>query len=121
MAYDIKIADRVRDRLSQVPGLQLEEKKMFAGLAFMINGKMCINISGDKLMCRFHPSLTETLAERQGFEPMVMKGKTLNGYCYVSPEGFKSKKDFDFWLNLCLAYNDEAKSSKKKTSKKIKQ
>jgi hypothetical protein len=42
-----------------------------------------------------------------------MKGKELMGYCYVSPVGYKSKKDFEFWLQLCLDFNPKAKSSKK--------
>ena len=58
MAYDKKLADRIREYLLQFPKLKTEEKKMFRGLAFMINGKMCINVSGENLMCRFDPNLT---------------------------------------------------------------
>lgn len=64
-------------------------------------------------MCRFDPELTEDIAERVGFLPMIMKGKEYKGYCYVEPEGFRTKKDFEFWLNLCLDFNDRAKASKK--------
>lgn len=114
MAYDIKLADRIREYLVQFPKLKIEEKEMFRGLAFMVNGKMCINVSGENLMCRFDPALQEEVAERNGFLPMIMKGKELNGYCYVEPEGFKRKADFEYWANLCLAFNEKAKSSKKK-------
>lgn len=114
MAYDIKLADRIREYLVQLPKLKIEEKEMFSGLAFMINGKMCINVSGENLMCRFDPALQDEVAERNGFLPMIMKGKELKGYCYVEPEGFKRKVDFEYWANLCLAFNEKAKSSKKK-------
>ena len=114
MSYDAKLADRVREYLVAFPGLKIEEKKMFSGLAFMINDKMCVNVSGDKLMCRFDPDLQEEVAEKPGYEPMIMKGKELKGYCYVEPTGFKSRKDFEYWINLCLDYNKRAKSSKKK-------
>ena len=114
MSYDTKLADRIREYLVEFPKLKIEEKKMFSGLAFMINDKMCVNVSGDKLMCRFDPDLQEEVSEKTGYEPMVMKGKELKGYCYVEPIGFKSKKDFEYWLNLCLDYNKTAKSSKKK-------
>ena len=87
---------------------------MFSGLAFMVNGKMCVNVTDDRLMCRFDPDLQEEIAERNGYETMVMKGRQLKGYCYVNPDGLKSKKDFRFWLDLCLDYNDRAKVSKKK-------
>lgn len=86
---------------------------MFRGLAFMINSKMCISVSGENLMCRFDPALTQDIAEKTGFLPMIMRGKQLKGYCYVDPTGFKNKKDFEFWINLCLDFNDKAKSSKK--------
>ena len=115
MAYDIQLADRVREYLVKFPNLEIEEKKMFRGLAFLINGKMCVNISGQNLMCRFDPIQTEKLAERTGFLPMIMKGKVYKGYCYVEPTGIKSKKDFEYWINLCLDFNEKAKSSKKRT------
>lgn len=113
MAYDIKLADRVREYLVQVPLSKIEEKTMFSGLVFMVNGKMCINVSGENLMCRIDPALQEEIAGKRGFQPMIMKGKELKGYCYVNPVGFQSKKDFDYWVDLCLDYNSKAKSTKK--------
>jgi TfoX/Sxy family transcriptional regulator of competence genes len=113
MAYDTKLADQVREYLVRLAHLKIEEKKMFSGLAFMVNGKMCINVSGDNLMCRIDPALQEEIAERSGFQPMIMKGKELKGYCYVNPTGFKSRTDFEYWVDLCLSYNDRAKASKK--------
>lgn len=114
MAYDDHLADRVREYLAAVRGIEVEEKKMFGGLAFLVNGKMCINIGEDQLMCRFDPEMTAELSERTGFVPMIMRGKELKGYCYVDPPGFRSKKDFEFWMNLCLDFNDEAKPSGKR-------
>ncbi len=113
MAYDTKLADRIREYLVATTKLKIEEKKMFRGLAFMVNGKMCVNVSDENLMCRFDPALTEAIADKKGYMPMTMKGKVLKGYCYVEPEGFKNKKDFEYWVNLCLAFNSIAKSSKK--------
>jgi TfoX N-terminal domain len=113
MTYDTKLTDRIRDYLMQFPKLKVEEKKMFRGLTFMVNGKMCISVSRENLMCRFDPGLQEEVAEKNGFQAMIMKGKEYKGYCYINPIGFKSKKDFEFWINLCLDYNEFAKSSKK--------
>jgi hypothetical protein len=113
MAYNTVLADRVRAYLIKFPELLIEEKRMFGGLAFMVNGKMCINVSGENLMCRFDPVLTDDLADKPGFAPMMMKGKNYKGYCYVEPIGTKNRKDFDFWMNLCLDYNHKARSSKK--------
>lgn len=111
MAYDLKLADRIREYLEEIPRLKVEEKTMFGGLAFLIKGKMCVNVSGNNLMCRFDAGDLERLSERKGFLPMVMRGRQLKGYCYVSPEGFKSKKDFQFWMELCLKFNPKARQS----------
>jgi TfoX/Sxy family transcriptional regulator of competence genes len=114
MAYDTKLADRIREHLVKFPGLTIEEKKMFRGLTFMVNGKMCVCVSGENLMCRFDPALQDEVAEKNGFLPMIMKGKEYKGYCYIDPTGFQSKKDFEYWVDLCVEYNERAKSSKKK-------
>lgn len=113
MAYDIKLADRIREYLNAIPNIKIEERKMFGGLAFMINDKMYVCVSGESLMCRFDPNLQEEVAEKKGFQTMIMKGREYKGYCYISPDGFKAKKDFEYWLNLCLDFNKRAKSSKK--------
>jgi hypothetical protein len=114
MAYDLKLADRIRAYLVRFPKLKVEEKKMFRGLTFMVNEKMCVSVSGANLMCRFDPDLHEKIAEKTGFQAVIMKGKEYKGYCYVSSTGFKSKSDFEYWVHLCLDYNEKAKSSKKK-------
>ena len=109
MAYSETLANRVREYLAEIPNINIEEKKMFGGLAFLVNDKMCINISNDRLMCRFDSQYTEELAERQGYLLCIMKNKDLKGYCYVEEIGYKSPKDFAFWLNLCLDFNEKIK------------
>jgi TfoX/Sxy family transcriptional regulator of competence genes len=113
MAYDAQLADRIREYLVKFPNLKIEEKKMFRGLTFMVNGKMCISVSGENLMCRIDPALHEDVAEKSGFEPMIMKGKELKGYCYINQAGYQSKRDFEYWVDLCLNYNEKAKPSKR--------
>lgn len=117
MPYDPNLAARVREYLSQKDAFQVEEKKMFGGLAFMVNGKMCINVGDNLLMCRFDPALTEQLSKRAGYLPLTMKGKEFTGYCYVDPVGYQNQDDFEFWINLCLDYNRKAAVAKKKTRK----
>ena len=112
MAYNEKLADRIREALQHLP--KIEEKKMFRGVTFMVDGKMCVCVSGDEMMCRFDPVLQDRVAEKKGFRAMIMKGREYKGYGYISPEGIRSKRDFDHWINLCLEFNTKAKSSKKK-------
>lgn len=117
MTYHSQLADCVREYLSNMPGIEVEEKAMFGGYAFMVNSKMCINVGNNQLMCRFDPDLTDELAERPGFLPMTMKGRKYRGYCYVDPVGYEKVQDFEFWINLCLDFNETAKSSKSRGKK----
>lgn len=122
MAYNEKLVERLREVLAHLP--KVEEKKMFRGVTFMVNNKMCVCVSGEELMVRFDPALHETITEKNGFRTMIMKGREYKGFGYVAQEYIKSKKDFDFWINLCLEFNSRAKASKKakksvrKTAKK---
>ncbi len=118
MAYNIFLADRVREFLVEIPGLAIEEKELFGGLAFLVNGKMCINISGENLMCRFDPERSEEVAAKPGYLALIMKNRVMKGYCDVEPEGFRRNDDFEFWMRLCLEFNDKAKASPKKKKKK---
>lgn len=113
MAYDLNLAARVRKYLACLPEYFVEEKKMFGGLAFLVNGKMCVNVSRKGLMCRYDPSRREELEDRVGYQPMQMGGRHMQGFCYVTEEGYAGSHDFDFWLRLCLDYNPIAPISKK--------
>lgn len=105
MPFNNNLADRIREFLSAKPNLKVEEKKMFRGLTFMVNDKMCVCVSNDNLMCRFDPNLQDEVAKLIGYQPMIMKSKNYKGYCYISEEGYKMEKDFEYLLNLCLEYN----------------
>ncbi len=114
MAYDTQLADRIRDYLSSLTDLQIEEKEMFRGLTFMVNGKMCVSVSGDELMVRFDPALQDQLSDEPGFRSMIMKNRAYKGYGYVDQSVIKTNKKFAYWMNLCLDYNPRAKASKKR-------
>lgn len=115
MAYDEKLADRIREALVDIPNV--EEKKMFRGVTFMVNDKMCISVSGENIMCRIDPSEHNTLMDKDYTHEMIKAGKAIKGFIYVGPDGIKSTRDLDFWINLCLAFNSKAKSSKKSKNK----
>lgn len=116
MNYNANLAEKVRNQLLKHPGLKVEEKKMFRGLTFMVNDKMCISVSGERLMCRFDPAMQAKIAARKGFQPMIMKGKEYKGFCYVEAEGFKSISELKFWIDLCLEFNPAARASGKRKS-----
>jgi TfoX/Sxy family transcriptional regulator of competence genes len=114
MAYDLNLADRIRAYLADVPGLDIEEKEMFKGVTFMVDGKMCVCVSGDEMMVRFDPALQDTFAEEEGFRSMVSGGRAYKGYGYISPDRIRSEKEFTFWMQQCLDFNPRAKASAKK-------
>ena len=113
MAYNEKLAARIRERLEELGNV--EEKKMFRGITFMVNGKMCISVSGpEEIMCRFDPSIQENVIEQNGVREMVMRGKTMKGYVYVNESVLKTKKALNYWVELALEFNGRAKAAKKK-------
>ena len=112
MAYNEKLTARIREALAHLP--KVEEKRMFRGVTFMVDDKMCITAGDNKIMCRIDPAIHEEVLKRKGCETVKMRGREYKGYVYVSEEGIKEKKDLDYWITLALAFNKLAKSSKKK-------
>lgn len=112
MAYNEKLAQRIRERLVETK--KVHEKQMMGGLTFMVNDKMCMGIIKDEMMCRIDPGLQEEALAKDGCRIMDFTGRPMKGYVMVDEVGMKSKKDFEYWIGLCLAFNKKAKSSKKK-------
>ncbi len=115
MAYNEKLADRIRESLVNFPNVI--EKNMFGGVCFMVNDKMCVGVVKDEMMCRIDPTMDEIVLEKNGCRRMDFTGKPMKGYVFISDEGMKTKKEFEYWIDLCLSFNSKAKSSKK-TKKK---
>ena len=112
MPYDEKLAKRIRERFAVLDNV--DEKEMMGGLTFMYNGKMCVGIIKDELMCRIDPVLHDEVIERRGCRTMDFTKRPMKGYVMVGETGIKSKKEFEYWIELSLAYNSKAKASKKK-------
>jgi TfoX/Sxy family transcriptional regulator of competence genes len=112
MAYNEKLNDRIRKAIAHLP--KVEEKFMFGGTCFMLKGKMCAGVVKDEMMCRINPDVYEEALQKKGCREMVFTGKPMKGYVFVSEEGLKTKKEFDYWINLCVEFNSKAKASKKK-------
>ncbi len=115
MAYNEKLSNRIRESLADMSNI--EEKLMFGGVCFMLNGKMCVGVTKDEMMCRIDPEVYQEVLEKKGCREMVFTGRAMKGYVFVSDEGMKTKKDFDYWINLCLEFNSKAKASRKKKTR----
>ena len=112
MAYAQTLANRIRERFATLANV--EEKEMMGGLTFMLNDKMCIGIIKDEMMCRIDPELHDAAIEKQGCRTMDFTNRPMKGYVMIDETGMKTKKQFDYWVDLALDFNKKAKPSKKK-------
>ena len=104
MAYSESVAKNIRKSLAQVA--DVEEKKMFGGLAFMVNGKMCLTAGAGRMMVRIDPAIHDKEIKRKGCETVVMVGRQYKGYIHVDEDVLKSSRDFERWVQLALEFNE---------------
>ena len=113
MSFNEKLADRTREIIS-LTHKNVEEKKMFGGLCFMVNDKMCVGVEKERLMVRLDPAKYDEVIEKEGCKPMDFTGKIMKGYVFVDIDALNTKKKLEYWVKLALDFNKIAKSSKKK-------
>ena len=113
MAYNEKLAGRTRELISKTHKIT-EEKKMFGGLCFMVNSKMCVGVEQDRMMVRLDPAIYDEVMEKEGCHPMDFTGKPMRGYVFVDANALATQKKLEYWVQLALGYNAVAKASKKK-------
>ena len=112
MAYNEKIADNTREIIAETHK-HVEEKAMFGGLCFMVNGKMCVGVEKERLMVRLDPAKYEDVIEKEGCHPMDFTGRVMKGYVFVDADVLNTKKKLEYWIKLALEFNKIAKASKK--------
>ncbi|MHB8689693.1 MAG: TfoX/Sxy family protein [Solirubrobacteraceae bacterium] len=105
MAYDEDLANRIRELIAAEDGVNVTEKKMFGGLAFLINGNMSVSASGQGgLMLRCDPEDADVLIAKPHAARMVMKGREMDGWLRVGDEGIKTKRQLEPWVKRGVAY-----------------
>jgi hypothetical protein len=103
MAYDVDLANRIRELLARQRGI--DEKQMFGGLAFLINGNMSVAVSGNGgLMVRVPVDDTDKLLQREHVSPMVMSGRETRGWLRVDADGVKTKRQLADWVTRGVGY-----------------
>jgi TfoX/Sxy family transcriptional regulator of competence genes len=98
MAYNPGLADRIRTRLGRAAGL--EEKKMFGGVGFLINGNMACGVHKDELLVRVGAAQTAALLARPHTRPFDLSGKPMAGWILVAAQGWKADADLQGWIKL---------------------
>ncbi|HJT23425.1 MAG TPA: TfoX/Sxy family protein [bacterium] len=98
MAYDEKLADRIREALKGSKGVT--EKKMFGGICFLLNGNMIGGVLKDDLIVKFDKADHEKVIAQKHVRPFDFSGRPMAGIVYVGPAALKSKKDLAKWIGM---------------------
>jgi TfoX/Sxy family transcriptional regulator of competence genes len=103
VAYDERLAERIRALLEGEPGLT--EQKMFGGLAFLIGGNMAVAASGQGgLLVRADPATSDNLLSTTGVRPMEMRGRQMEGWLRVDDEAVRTKRQLETWVRIGAGY-----------------
>jgi hypothetical protein len=103
VAYDEDLAGRIRELIAA--DADVSEKKMFGGLAFLIGGHMSVSVSGQGgLLLRCEPDETEALLAKPHASPFEMRGRVMDGWLRVSPEGVRTKRELERWVTRGVSY-----------------
>jgi len=102
MAYDEGVAQRLREAYENVSNVV--EKKMFGGIAFMVNGHMSCGVNKENFMVRVGPEQYEEALRTPHAHEMDFTGKPLKGFIYVAPDGFDSDEGLASWVKLSLNF-----------------
>jgi TfoX/Sxy family transcriptional regulator of competence genes len=103
MAYDEELAARIRELVAGERGVT--ERKMFGGLAFLVNGNMSVAASGQGgLLVRIDPDESDALVQKPGVELMEMRGRQMPGWLRVDGDAARTKKQLAEWVERGVAF-----------------
>ncbi len=102
MAFDTKLADRIRERLGKRKGMT--EKKMFGGMAFLLNGNMCCGVHGDDMIVRLDPAETDEALSKRHTRVFDLTGRPMKGWILVESKGLGSAGMLDEWIGVATKY-----------------
>jgi TfoX/Sxy family transcriptional regulator of competence genes len=103
VAYDVDLADRIRELLGTAP--TVSEQRMFGGVAFMVRGNMAVSASGrGGLMVRVDPSESARLVKTTTATPMIMKGRPMAGWLRVPANDVRTKPQLRKWVTIGTTY-----------------
>src|SRR5687767_1883762 len=101
MAYNLKLAERIRSELSGVPFV---EKKMFGGVGFLLNGNMACGVNKNDLIVRVDPEKHNALLKKPHAKPFDLTGRPMKGWLVVEAEGCKTEKQLSAWVKEGIAF-----------------
>lgn len=96
MAYSEELAERIRDAIDVRPGVT--ERKMFGGIAWMVNGNMACGVIGEDLMVRLERGDAEAAQAEEHVGPMEFTGWPMRGFILVAAAGIEEDTDLGRWV-----------------------
>lgn len=96
MPFDEQLADRVRPLLSTLPGF--EEKRMFGGAAFLLQGNMCTGVWQEFLIVRLGAGQHSSAMSEPHVRPFDITGRVMRGWAMVEPAGIEADEDLAEWV-----------------------
>lgn len=96
MAYDEGLAQRMREALATIP--DIDEKKMFGGIGFLLNGNMACGVNKDDLIVRVGPEAYETALAEPHTKEFDMTGRPMKGWVVVRPAGYETDEALKGWV-----------------------
>src|SRR6266550_391114 len=102
MAFDEKLAARIKAQLGKKKGIV--EKKMFGGLAFLLNGNMSCGVHGNEMIIRIDPETTESALAEPGTRIFDMTGRPMKGWLLVGAAGLENETALAKWVSRGLDY-----------------
>jgi TfoX/Sxy family transcriptional regulator of competence genes len=102
MAYDERLAERVREAIGDLPGLV--EKKMFGGVGYLVLGNMACGVNEDNLIIRVGPAQYEAALTEPHTRPFDLTGRAMRGWIYVDPEGHETLADLERWVRQGIEF-----------------
>ena len=112
MAYNERLAERVRAALTGQPGVS--ERKMFGGIAFLLDGKMCVGVLNDELVVRSGAERFGEALKSSHARPMDFTGRAMTGMVYVSSAGVTRGPALRRWIEMAIAAANAATPSKRR-------
>ena len=104
MPYEEKLAERIRGVLTEKQ--HFTERKMFGGIAFMLNGNMCCGVQEDILVLRLGNELVEQALKEKHTRPMDFTGRVIKSMVYVTPTGYKSDQKLSDWIEQAISFTE---------------
>ncbi len=113
MAFDETLSERIAFLLEK-RNVIFEAKKMFGGICFLVDDKMCVGVIKDSMMLRIDPEMQGDLLKREGCREMDFTKRPMKGMVYVDSWAIETDDELSDWIEIALDFNPKAKSSKKK-------